>query len=626
MNINYENKLFHGEIDNSVTTESMLPIKDIYTDPGIMSGKINEFRQRVLQLEENIYRRADLLEKEIIKWNSDFVKIQSGVEELESKVNDDLFLRSDSDGYYKTINENFTKDQGISYTNSSNIFVDLPSNLVRLQTGSSQKLALKKEKYSVTVVKPNSGVNERVIPVAGSDLNSLDQDNCVGWTGSVTSPSRAPISLMFEITMNTTEYVSNVVFSMINGAGNASISAIVTDLDNKARVILENADVSNSNVIPVNGSAKKIQIIVFKNSYDERLASGQYRYLFHIKRLIVEGDSSYLTEGIFSSSDYFITNASKLAIEVCDFLNESTNIEYYLNIQNMFDSTVVQTPINPLNKPPGSSPYAIKLSDIQSISNVNSNIKIDSTVSSTAIIKIPNTLKLFNFTNEYKILNYTASLNKSNLGSVNFFANYIAESNNPLDLIERVGNFYYSWIYIDKEVNKYIAVGDSGISIQGLTTAKGIINFDKTGWFRIKIPISSYYDSGKSFASVEELQALDPLYPYNGKYILEGTNLQVEPYLGFKKRAKKKLNLVTNLDQLDSNSFYLLRDQPVADNYDIKNKFYIILSKDTDIKNGYFEYQSQNELMYYLRLVAKFKTTDKTKTPILSSYKIKLGD
>jgi hypothetical protein len=431
---------------------------------------------------------------------------------------------------------------------------------------------------------------------------------------------------MFEITMNTTDHVSNVVFSMMNGAGSASLSAITIDLENKAKVILENADVSNTNIIPVDASVKKIQIVIFKNSFDQRLASGEYRYLFHVKKLLIEGASSYKLSGTFSSSDYVVMNASKVGLEVCDFLNDSTSIEYYLNVQSMIDNVNFTTPINPLNKPPGSSPYALKLSDLRIASNIDALIKPNPTASSTAIIEVPDSLKLLNFTNEYKILNYTAALNKSNIGSVNFFANYIDEIENNLDLIERVGNFYYSWIYIDNKDLHSIDVGDSGITIQGLSKVNGVISFDKTGWFRIKIPISAYYDSGANFESVEELKTLDPLYPYNGKYILEGTNLKVAPYLGFKKRAKKKLNMVSNLEQLDVNSFYLMRDQPLEGDYDIKNKFYIILDKSSDIKNGYFEYQNQNDLMYFLRLVAKLKTNDKSKTPILSSYKIKLGD
>lgn len=625
MNINYENKLFHGEIDNTIKEESSLPITDVYTNPGLFSGKLNEFRQKVFALQEKIYADAVKLEEEIIKWNSDFTKIQLGVEELESKVNDDLFLRSDSDGYYKTLNENFTKDQAVSYSESSDVSVDLISNLVRLQSASTEKIALKPDKYSIGIVKPTSSVQERIIPVAGSDLNSLSQDNCAGWTGSITSANRAPVSIMFEIIMNTTDFVSNVVFSMMNGAGSASISAIVIGLDDKARVILENADVSNSNIIPVNASVKRIQIVIFKNSYDERQGS-EYRYLFHVKKLVVEGDSVYKTKGIFTSSQYIVANASKVAIEVCDFLSETTNIQYYLSVENMMDSSTFVTPINPLNKPPGSSPYALRLTDLQISSNLNSIIRPDFKSSSTDVINIPENLKLLNFTNEYKILNYTAALNKSNIGSVNFFANYIDGLSNPLDLIERVGNFYYSWIYISGEEGQSIDVGNSGITIQGLSSTNGIINIDKTGWFRIKIPVSSYYDSGKTFESVEELQALDPLYPHNGKYILEGTNLKVAPYLGFKKRAKKKLNMVANLQQIDTNSFYLMRDQPLAGDYDLKNKFYIILDRSTDIKNGYFEYQSQNDLMYLLKLIAKFSTSDKTQTPILSSYKIKLGD
>ncbi len=99
--------------------------------------------------------------------------------------------------------------------------------------------------------------------------------------------------------------------------------------------------------------------------------------------------------------------------------------------------------------------------------------------------------------------------------------------------------------------------------------------------------------------------------------------LNIAPYLGFKNRAKKKLYLANNLSSLNGESFYLMR---IPGNDTNMNMFLAVLSGETDIKNAYIEYDQENKSNFYnLRVIAKMKTNDVSITPILSSYKIKLG-
>jgi hypothetical protein len=192
------------------------------------------------------------------------------------------------------------------------------------------------------------------------------------------------------------------------------------------------------------------------------------------------------------------------------------------------------------------------------------------------------------------------------------------------DLIQQVGNEYHTWIYVDGSNARVLDVGPTGIVVEGLPVINEKITLNKTGWYKVRIPVAAYNDVGSTFDDVESLKNLDRLYPYNGKYLVEGTNLNIAPYLGFRDRAKARLSPTFNLENLDGSTYYLLRN--FSDSLNGFSRFAAILSKEINSKNVYVEYQQKGDFVYNLTVKAKLKTGDQARTPVLSSYKIKLGD
>lgn len=627
MDTKFENKLFQGEIDSLATGDLILPIdKGIYRDPDHFSGKLNEYRQKIVAMQMDLMEKANLLEREIIEWNTKYPRLLSSVEEVESNVNDRLFLRSDTEGFYKTIFENFTTTDAVDLVNSTNVETDITNNIVTLAHASNIDRKINQSSYRISVSKaPNSGP-ERVIPIPGSSLNNLFQNGLSGWTGSVTTANKIPVSIVFDIVLNEETEIGEITLCMADSGSSTKISAIAIDKNNNANVVLDAVDISNTNIISINGKVKKVQVVLTKNSYDERLTSGEYRFIFHLTKLeIFKSLPGFKTEGEFLSSKYLVNGNSKIALEVCDFTSPDTNIEYYLQIQDFTNSTnSTESIINPINKAPSSAPYAIKIDSQKMISNITNPLPIDSTKASDQAIAIMPEMNLYKFTEEHKVLNQNISISPDNIGSINVFANYINETLLPMDLIEQVGNEYHTWIYVDGSNQRVLDVGPSGIVVEGLPVINQKITLDKSGWYKVKIPIAAYNDVGNNFDNVETLKNFDRLYPYNGKYLIEGTNLSIAPYLGFKKRAKKKLAPTLNLENLNGSNYYLLRNFNLS--FAGVNQFVALLSKEVNSKNVYIEYQQKGDFIYYLNVKAKLKTADQTRTPVLSSYKIKLGD
>ena len=133
MNIIYENKLFHGKIESNLLEKSPFAIEEIGTSPDIYSGKANEIRQRISNIQENILNKCKKLDTDIIKWNSNYSKILGSLEYLEAEINDRLFLRSDTDGFYKSIVENFTRPEAVDL-DTSTVDVDFWGNTVKLKS------------------------------------------------------------------------------------------------------------------------------------------------------------------------------------------------------------------------------------------------------------------------------------------------------------------------------------------------------------------------------------------------------------------------------------------------------------------------------------------------------------
>jgi hypothetical protein len=640
MNTKYESKLFNGEI-SSLMEEGYIAIgKDAYKNPDFYAGKINEVRLRVSNLQKELSKRLDMLYMESLSWTKNEKAISDLLTKEETTVNDRLFLRSDTDGFYRTILEDFTNASRSTESLQDRVSIDLLDHTVKLLHINELQRKLDASLYTISVSKSVGSGPERVATVPGSSLINLSQQNTpFGWIGTVTAQARSIQGLTFNITFNQPTDVGEIVFNVTPSSNSGSLSALSTNESDTSSVLLDNVNIVPGNIIPVNDKVKFVQIIFNKTNYDEITEAQDFRYIFNIKSLIVNKSvPGYSRRGIYTSNPIAIGKTSKIAIETCDYVADGVNnITYEIGFDQ--GGQIKFYSINPLNRPPSSAPYGIKLFENSKSNNFKNPLPVTSNPS-YLFVPVDSIPTLYGFDNTYKALNHKIVSKTNNLDKIKCLINYNISGVNSDDLLEKIGQFYYTWIYIGENESRFIDTGNSGISIdrflgsgegtgpqinnrntQVASQASNRIMFSKPGWYKIKIPVSSYFSVGNEFSDEIELQELDPLYPYNGKYLIEGTNLNLNPYSGFQRRAKKMLTMVDSLDLVDLSTFFLTRNI-----VDTEQSYVILVDKNLNAKNGYVEFFNENENQVYVTVKATLSTSDTSLSPILSSYKLKLGD
>ena len=124
MNINYENRLFNGSIEDQMPEGTIALSPKFYSEQGLTAGKLNELRLRILEVQKNLYEKLKKLEMDIIEWNIQEKEINNNLTNCETIINDRLFLRSDTDGFYKSIYYDFHATENSSAFPASNIEID----------------------------------------------------------------------------------------------------------------------------------------------------------------------------------------------------------------------------------------------------------------------------------------------------------------------------------------------------------------------------------------------------------------------------------------------------------------------------------------------------------------------
>jgi hypothetical protein len=204
------------------------------------------------------------------------------------------------------------------------------------------------------------------------------------------------------------------------------------------------------------------------------------------------------------------------------------------------------------------------------------------------------------------------------------------------------GSNYYCYFEVNNPAGLVFDFGKTQCLIDGsLATGiflvpSGVHKFstDVKNWFDIA---NNVINSSSAISSEERLISVDPLYPYNHKLLIEGFPY-VTSFSGQKKYTGADISSQFSLKRVSP--FELENNIKTYDSFsvvEIENNgssFLGVLVKvdlsNSDYLNESFfvtwEYGLEEDASYkYIRLKAELLSSNKSKTPVLSSYKIKLG-
>ena len=269
--------------------------------------------------------------------------------QLESKVDDLIFMNNNSDGYFYSFTENFISADKLDLSLTDSAFFDPKLRNVTISK-------LKSEQFNVMTVDNLNGnnVNFEVTTNGQKLVQSIDKTNFNNifdgltdtyWEHSVSLGNPQPVSLTISIPVNKTSILSKVDGILFTSSPvNIMMRAIYSDPEkpNEIKTKTSRSDYDAfSFAIPAD-SYSTIEIVLYKNEpdYIDQNSSSPYVYKFGLREMII-GSKYYAKSGILVSAPISIatkTNSNliidAISMDVKEQVVPGTSVNYYVAASN----------------------------------------------------------------------------------------------------------------------------------------------------------------------------------------------------------------------------------------------------------------------------------------------------
>lgn len=238
---------------------------------------------------------------------------------------------------------------------------------------------------------------------------------------------------------------------------------------------------------------------------------------------------------------------------------------------------------------------------------------------------------------EYFLIDYNSLYVYRNLGEKGLLSSVTVR-----DILRGWGYldpYYYCVVEITNTNGLPLDVGDEPIYIDNKLLRNNIVI--PYGIHYVKVHKNNWYYVTHGLTTLNQLVAADPLYPYNHKLLIEGysygagfdTNEQV--YTGVDVYAEALMKKVSvfdfnfNVAENDYTRYAIDWDIPNSYLNNYGNLLFLVKidpnKADYDNEQWLIKFKAVDQKFKYLRFKAELETIDESLTPILMSYKIKMG-
>ena len=533
------------------------------------------------------------------RWKLEAVAIEKQLIDLEDRIENLLLLTQDTEGYHSVIVENFTDTVNVDLENTT-AEVDLNTASVQLDpvSGTLGRIFLNDLDLTRDVkFKVRSTVDfiNREDLVGSSLTNVFKQDSTL-WMTSIGMRKAKPVTCELTVKLGDEAVdISKIVLELHDSTESSPVT--ITPLysaDNETYLqipsntfTMETRETIVFSFTPV--EAKWIKFILIKEGPDTSDRSNIFTYQFGFKEIAFYHQGFETTElgdnylQLISHPRYQLgfdglaAQFEKLTLEVCERIEENTDIRYFVTASNdplvPLSGSTLWIPVSPLGRADPEHPQLIVVGeaneailgldeDIQvsydkdgvaGFINPASGVQLLSRHSTTNEIldeEIISTATRYRFANSGdKILNYQVKLQDTgsgsgegvdmNLSTLVLFRNTGEKGLDPTDPtsivreVQRGWKFEEPWYSCVIEIlnpdGMTINVGDQAIQIDDVSyqhKIDGTILTGKTqttsGIHRIRVHKSNWRHVAAGADSLSALQAADVLYPYNHKLLIEG--------------------------------------------------------------------------------------------------------
>lgn len=498
----------------------------------------------------------------------------------------------------------------------------------------------------------------------------------IGWVGTVAKSKQGETIAEVKIHLHhtVTQKVSRVVFDLnVAAAGGDGTVACMHSIDGYQWYMVDHPTpvqaIEAGNIswhFPMTDMSW-LKFIITKNNYDES-SGGTYYYKFGVSSIRLYGHN-YTTD----YGNELVTKAlqplnaegqavpfSIVGLDACEENTvldgeKLTDIEYFLSVSADGNEWTDEVQVEPSSRENPSWPSMVNFGGMSRQDNIKDTgySKIDTSLPSRALVSnfggfVPYALKP-----GFAVVNTAIPLYEDTTmlcyghiaDSMQVWRN-VFNSSRCTALVNDVSigwgkqdTEYSCSFYISSTKGVSFDFGEYECIIDGVPRSgevslyRGVHTISTSHWY-------NFYEEGYSSPqTIDELMGLDPLYPYNHKIIIEGF-VYPATFIGEQKystgadivaqyfcKRTSVFNLESNLSSEERPKYFAfiksigLDDAPMAA---------ILLSRDMstpDYNNEYCRllWSSGGGGFKYVKLRAEFSTEDVAYTPVLYSYRLKIG-
>jgi hypothetical protein len=626
------------------------------------------------------------------RWSYQAKALVSKAKKLEQRVDSLLLMKDKTAGFFAAVGDVFA-DMNLVDTDYTTVRINTDEQSVTLNPGSLQAATVKQ--IDTTWMTPQ---DVSFYPLAGNigtstvDITSLDKvfkTDLTTWVGQIFSTKKSGMTaeLKAHVSLNSDIEVSKISMEYTGELQSQANITAMYSVDGYTWFIVPCFDgtkpMSDRMIwsFPLT-NMRWIKFLFYKPSSD---SANNYKYSIRSIRLYGNVYSQDAGNEFYSKSLQATTpkgdpvEFSSVRLDACEQLVTNTNIKYFVSASKDNSSWTSWTDISPSSRDSVNYPKIISFGGTTWYDNLNSRpavlAKFDKSTSSYQSIT-----SVFDLSAEYLNPNIYHRFKNNSFGVVNT-AIPVASGKDP----DVVGNSIVVWRNTRPDTSSGLDAYMSGgqyysKTVRGTPRGWGSDGLVYTCYFEILNPDGKIIDFGSTVCSIDgqlvtgatkisagthkflseskywfdiaplapsilssetSLKAIDPLYPYNHKLLIEGyrysSSFEGERVYSGTDNSAEFYATRTSLFAIENNtkdySYFAVKGvgsyeyesttfatvavavEFDASNSDYTNELFLVKWRGGDITNNY----------KYVKLKAELETNDEGLTPVLTSYRLKLG-
>jgi len=444
-------------------------------------------------------------------------------DQIEARLDNLLILNSQADVFLAGVEETFDTQDKVDHARST---AQIETNYCTMERGGYNPLDLSQLELGVST----AGDTPIVGTSASGKLSDLRLDNGSIWEYVIyTQAQQGRVSLVLSMELPDPSYVGDLRISGVPVSTNNKMTATCFySFDGQSFTTLQPAEqVVTPEMVFQLGQAgvKKIQLVFSKNSADSHTSSrNRYMYVFAFDSLKIYSDGYRTSErselycGPYELVDELgnVVNFTKASFAACTLEPEGTDVSFYLskdgqswigashdndsgNYVSFGDSSASQAagylePTSPAGK------LIDEVGLVQEI-EFGTEAVLNSYIDSDYVAAVP----LRSVVVKRNIVD--AGVPDVLLGAV------------PGWMFDSQTRQYSTTVYVESPTGRYLDLGSTSAYVNGQLVSGQV--FLPQGYSVFATADSNWVELDTGIASAEALEAADPLYPFNHKYLVE---------------------------------------------------------------------------------------------------------